>query len=138
RRATTPTTTAPSLGAAADPLAAFSSSELVMGGTDRHAPTSADTLTSSERPPTGIHPDPRHQPHPRAKRPLSSFLHNFDETPRTKQEREPRAEAQWPAHCLELLAAAAPAYDKLLERTKGASGLGSVTGILGCGTRVGV
>lgn len=71
------------------------------------------------------------------KRPLSSFLHNFDQPADRSPAPARRQNAQWPPTALELLAAAAPAYDKLIARFHHGSTHGSLIGVVGCGPGVG-
>lgn len=132
-------------GSAANPVAGsrpassayLGSSELAMGGTPNLREAEAQTRYTVHSPTETLTPDASRPSRPRPKRPLSSFLHNFDEPPSPAPLPPPAQAAQWPAICLELLATAAPAYDKLLTSFNSDKSLGSIVGVLGCGASSG-
>lgn len=73
---------------------------------------------------------PRRDP-PRPKRPLASFLHNFDSPASAPSSRPARPEPQWPEICLELLAGASPTYDQILSSLTTPAQTGTLTALLG-------
>ncbi len=74
---------------------------------------------------------------PGTKRPLSSFLHSFDQPTERPAAKSPPRIAQWPSTALELLAAAAPAYDKLIAGFPRGTTQGALIGVFGCGPGLG-
>src|SRR5690606_16898105 len=112
-------------------------SAMAIGGAGGNWTASEQGSTSTPAPADpGQHQPPR-AGRPGPKRPLSSFLHNFDQPAEQPAVSSPRQSAKWPSTALELLPVAAPAYDKLIARFNRGTAQGSLIGIFGCGPTVG-